>query len=175
MKQIKRYDGTEFEFKVAEKNSISVLEPGYIITPDGEFIPVTDKENHGDIFSKYLTKYLNSSEELNLEALEACRELLKLNHIVYIGIRGRNMKIVYTNGGGRSRDFGMFLLPENYQQNLTKEQKASSLTLLNTNKSIFGNRPIMDINIQYFNDQIIEMSDFLQCLEFQETKKMNKR
>ena len=42
---------------ITEKEYVSVLEGVYLITKDGQFIPVKDGQNHEEVFNEYLNKY----------------------------------------------------------------------------------------------------------------------
>ena len=59
-KKLKNISGEYFEFEVENKDGggVNVLEAGYIITPDGDFILVPKDIEHSKIFSEYINKYL---------------------------------------------------------------------------------------------------------------------
>ena len=44
MSELKTINGNTFEFRTEEKNFVSVLNGGYIITKDGKFVDVKDSE-----------------------------------------------------------------------------------------------------------------------------------
>lgn len=96
-KLLKNINEESFLYHVANKNEISILNAGYIITPDGDFIEVKDTDSHGIIFSDYLNKYLDRNTTKTIDVLEASKELNLLNHIVYLGIKTEDVKQVYTN------------------------------------------------------------------------------
>ena len=46
--------GGTFRMPVVPDTDISVLEGGYLITTDGQFIPVKDGQDHDSVFSEYI-------------------------------------------------------------------------------------------------------------------------
>lgn len=167
-KEIKSLSGETFKFRIEERAYISVLEAGYAITPDGEFIPVKDSEDHRDIYSVYLDHYLGDENrylvneileipkdvnvKLSLESMEAMTVLTKLNHIVYFGVKISDVKTILNNGNNDG--FGVLILPDNYESSLTEEQKQSLLDLLATNRSIFGGGKKIEVQIHQIKNDL---------------------
>lgn len=109
-KLINNIFGEKFEYEVVEKEYVDVLAAGYIITPEGEFIEVKDDNSHGDVFSKYLAKYLKESVVKYYETIKATGKLISLNHIVYLGIKTIDMKEIYKNSG-QNNGYGILIIP----------------------------------------------------------------
>lgn len=176
IKKLKNINGEEFEFEVENSTGggVSVLEPGYIITPDGEFIPIYNGVDHNVVFSDYFNKYLANKTPILNESTEAMMELVKINHIVYYGLREVELASIYNDGNIDKEGIGYLLLPINYQEILTKSQKESIQLLLSSNKSIFGNYEKMHIRIRetvYGGD--LDKEEFKLFLESE--KEQNKR
>ncbi len=140
-KILKSINGNDFEFEVCnlDEDLVSVLQAGYIITLEGEFIPVKDNEYHKDVFSNYLNKYLENNPLINYNSNEAMQALVNINHIVYYGIKPQVINNIYENRGGNTGGFGILIVPENYLGVITSDQIKSIKILLDSNKSIFGN------------------------------------
>lgn len=166
LKRIKNIKNEEFEYEVQDSlgDGVSVLEPGYVITPDGEFILVSKGIEHGAIFSDYINAYLDSQTKIaaNNDAMIA---LTEINHIVYYGLRMRDVVDIY-NKGGNEEGVGIIILPENYQEVMSDSQKESLKILLASNKSLFGNYEKMFIRVRetvYGSD--LSMEEFKEFLD----------
>lgn len=148
-KMLKNIKNEEFEYEVqnATGGGVSVLEPGYIITPDGEFILVPKGEGHNAIFADYVNKYLDNETPTVFNSNEAMIALGKINHVVYYGLRMRDVVEIY-NKGGDEQGVAILILPENYQESMSEKQKESIKILLDSNKSIFGNKEKMFIRVR---------------------------
>ena len=103
-----------------KKRILSVLTGGYIITKDGKFIDVKDAENHSDIFTSYLRKYLEDDNHNIVDTLIGSKELTSLNHIVYLVVKESDIKESYGLGSGTSADDVVLLFPSNSEE-ITKE------------------------------------------------------
>ena len=150
MAELKTINGNTFEFRTEEKDFVSVLTGGYIITKDGKFIDVKDAENHSDIFTSYLRKYLEDDNHNIVDTLIGSKELTSLNHIVYLVVKESDIKESYGLGSGTSADDVVLLFPSNSEE-ITKEAAESCLHLISTNKSIFGNYEKVHINYHNFD------------------------
>ena len=148
MEKLKTINGNTFEFRTEEKSYVSVLTGGYIITSDGKFVDVKDAENHSDIFTSYLRKFLEDDSHNIVDTLIGSKELTLLNHIVHRGIKESDVKESYGNGS--SADNVVLLFPSN-SEDITKEAAESCLHLISTNKSIFGNYEKVHINYHNFD------------------------
>jgi len=162
---LKDINGNEFLFRTLETNFISVLDAGYIINPEGNFINVKDSDDHGDIFSQYLTKYLNSDRQIQLCSIEAAIELAKVGHIAYYGIKTKDCASVYANklGRGISQGCGVIIIPKTIED-LTLEQKDSLLKLLETNKSIFGTGEKLELEIHNKDGEDLDLKETKEIL-----------
>lgn len=137
---------------------LSVLSAGYIITPDGCCIIIPDGKDHEDIYSTYLYQYLETDYQF-YQATEGIQVLTKepCSCVVYNGIRPTDLKQVYqenTNAVG----YGIFFLP--MTNNLTKEQKIACQKLLDSNRSIFGNREKLNLSFGSINGNEISRKEF---------------
>lgn len=157
--------GDTFRYKIALPNEVSTLGAGYIITPSGEFIEVKDDDSHAEVFSYYLDSYLCRKGHKYYDTLEAAKHLTSVNHIVYLGLKAAEMKDMTTNLTGVG--FGVFLLPDGYENTITSEQCEACLTLIKTNKSLFGNYEKIELQFNKFNgsDFSIDRDDFMSVLE----------
>lgn len=116
------------------------------------------------IFSDYINAYLDNQTKIaaNNDAMIA---LIKINHIVYYGLRMRDVVDIY-NKGGNEEGVGMIILPENYQEVMSDSQKASLKILLDSNKSLFGNREKMFIRVrETVNGSDLEIEEFKKFLD----------
>lgn len=145
----KSINGNDFNFNIQDRDSVRVLNAGYIITPEGCFIPISDKESHADVFSRFLSKYLD--QNIRLESINAAVKLTNLGFIVYFGIKPTDMKSVINNNFSRT-GFGIMMLPSDISD-IPKSQKDAVIDLINSNKSLFGDRKILDIEYYSFIDQ----------------------
>lgn len=166
-KILENVEGGFFRFRIASRDEISTLNAGYIITPDGDFIDVKDEEAHSAIFSDYLDQYLNREVHKYLDTLEAAKELVSLNHIVYLGLKTEDAKTMYTNknldvGSG----YGVFILSDSFEDTITDEQKNSCLHLIKTNISIFGNYDKLELQFNKISsEKSISRDEFMLILE----------
>lgn len=138
---------------------ISVYGAGYIITQNGLIVAVKDGEDHDQVFSEYLKKFLEIKTPYYRQSTEAAKILTELNNIVYYGIKVkdiRNMK------NGDNSGYSVICLPK--FENITLEQKQVISKLLSTNISrISGNR-LLEVNFgnivtgkSYREEDVIEI------------------
>lgn len=170
-KMLKNIKNEEFEYEVVDvtEESVSVLEPGYVITPDGEFIPIYNGEDHNVVFSDYFNKYLDNKIPVLHESTEAMVDLVKINHIVYYGLREAELATIYNDGNVDQEGVGYLLLPIHFQEVLTEEQKEAIKVLLATNKSLFGDYEKMHIRVrETINGSDLDKEDFKLFLENKE-------
>ncbi len=161
-KMLKNINNEEFEYEIVNPSGggISVVEPGYIITPGGEIIAVPKGEDHNTVFSNYINKYLVNKIQKIYQSTEGALVLSKINHVVYYGIRMNDLGNIYNNGGS-TEGLGLLILPENYLENITNFQKEAIKLLLATNKSIFGNREKIKIEIhEGFHEDELNIENF---------------
>ena len=165
-------EGGFFRFGVVPEDEISSLAAGYIITPTGDFIGVEDEEAHSTIFSSYLDQYLNRNVQHYLDTLEATKELVSLNHIVYLGLKMEDSKTLYVNKNlGSGSGYGIFILSDNFEDTMTDEQRNSCLKLIKTNISIFGNYDKLELQFNKISgENSISKDEFMFFLENQDRK-----
>lgn len=148
IKELKSYYNNSFLFRVEEKEDISVLCGGYTITPEGQFVNVLDNEDHGSIFSTYLRAYLEDLYRNEEDSLHAMISLTKLNHIVYSGIKLGDCVVE----GDLEQGYALLVFPDDLSV-LTNAQKKGCLALFASNKSIFGNRKKVELQIHDFSNR----------------------
>ncbi len=137
---------------------LSVLSAGYIITPDGNCIFISDQSDHSDVCSNYIYQFLET-KYIFYQSTEAIQILTTepFSCVVYNGIRPKDLKQVYqehTNAEG----YGIFFLP--ITKELTEEQKIACQNLLNSNCSIFGNHEKIELSFGYINGKEISKDEF---------------
>lgn len=147
--KLKSINDNLFNFRIEDKSFISVLNPGYIINLDGNFIDVKDNEDHSQIFSSYLRSYLENENMSELSSINAAKVLIQLNHIVYFGVKSSDK----INSGNSQEGLGVLILPNNLD-NITTNQKEAIKDFLNTNKSIFGKGKKIVLDIDTFDGKI---------------------
>lgn len=144
-----------------------------MITPDGEFIPVAKDVGHNTVFAEYINKYLGSNPPIVFNSNEAMIALVEINHIIYYGLRMRDVADIYDKNRN-TEGSGFLILPKDYEETMTPEQKESTKILLDSNKSIFGNREKMKVEIhETVYGEEIEKEEFSLFLESQ--KEENKK
>ena len=172
-KMIRDVEGNFFKADVSNLIDITVLAAGYIITPDGEFIGIEDDEDHGDKFSCYLREYLKDNRFVGLITFDAALYLTQLGHIVYFGIKMEDMSGVYFQKSGSTKGLAVLYLPDDLDV-ITSEQKQAVVKLLNTNKPIFGNHPIIELvfytigNLNPISEE--ELREFCNCFKEDRTR-----
>ncbi len=141
--------GKKFAFRTADKENISVLCPGYIITPTGEFVDIKNEEDHSSIFTDYLRKYPEDDGFAYMDTYRGARRLAELNHIIYLGVKTEDVHDLLT-ATNRTTDIGMIILPSDFED-ISPIQAQSCLDLIQTNKSLFGNYEKINLSF-YSND-----------------------
>lgn len=152
----KSIHGNEFSMKTRLKEYLSVLDGGYIITPEGKIVLVDDGEDHSDIFSQFIANYLDRKYEC-FQSIEACIFLNQYEMCAYYGIKEEDAK--KSQGGG----YGVFSFPKNLDD-ITCEQAEIIKRIISTNVSIFGNREILSLQFgtfengaKYTKEEIVEI------------------
>ena len=145
IEKLKSQNDNFFDFRVEEKDSISVLAAGYIITPEGKFVNVLDSEAHSNVFSNYLRAYTEDIYRPEEDTFHAIRSLTKLNHIAYMGIKLGDP--VFNSGDNQG--YALLVLPDDLSS-LTNEQRHACLMLFECNKSIFSSSKKVELEIHDF-------------------------
>lgn len=124
MIEFKSKTGRTFHMEEEDRSLISVLANGYLITLGGDFI--SSDLDHGMSFGSlyHLLEGKNPSEENKLHTMEAISKLGQLGYSLFLGT-----KRTTNNYQEMSLGFGLIYIPEN----MTKEQKESIKSLLETN------------------------------------------
>lgn len=170
MNNIKLYsvNNNEFEMQGTKKESIldlSILIPGYIITPTGDFVIVDQKRYHKEVFDEYLNKYLEKEIVTN-DTIDAIRKLVFNNHVVYCGVRTERINTGIMNS---DHGIGYIFTPE--IDEISSNQKDAILDLLNTNVSKISKRKVLDITFATMNDeQEYCEENFIEKMNIKKTK-----
>lgn len=150
MENLKTMTGNDFSFRTEPEGTVSVLNSGYIITPEGKFVDIQDSEDHSTIFTNYLQKYLEDEKHGYVDTITGARELTELGHIVYLGVRQRDVQEIYaTNREIDNKSMALLVFPSDPDK-ITPEQARSCLHLISTNKSFFGDYERININFHDF-------------------------
>lgn len=182
--------GKPFQMIGSKAEDANVLEGGYIITPDGKFIKVLDRQYHNNVFSLYINNYLgtpNSNKEW--ESSECSKILNDFGHIVYYGIRVgylqtlNNPKYVTDN---YLRDEKISKISNNLcilsfpkDENITNEQRLCCHQILFSNLKPVGKTYYKKVGISYGNIETgrtynsDEMDDLL-MIDFLQVNPINK-
>lgn len=149
------------EFDSTDINELSVLAGGYIITPLGEIILVDDKENHYNVFSKYINAYLENDENTQYNTLISTKMLCELGCCVYSGIRLEYIKNKLEN---LNKSLCTLSIPSN-PESLTDIQKNICIKLIEANKSRISGRKILDIQYGSFPDIVYTEDEMMTMLK----------
>lgn len=138
-KYFRGYNNNLFKFRVTPKSEVTAFVGGYIITPDGEFVPIERDEKHVIIFNKYINEYLGKSRDKivasylgvsedseDIETLDfysAYGLLISLGHVIYSGL-----------GVSNDNKSVNLILPSDYESSLTNEQRNSCVMFLLSEK-----------------------------------------
>ena len=88
-------NGGTFTMPIVEKEDVSVLEGGYLITKDGQFIPVKDGQDHDKEFNEYLNKYECRETPVHYDTAKAFTILVNDGIIVHMGRKmGDNLNTI---------------------------------------------------------------------------------
>lgn len=138
-------DGNPFYMIGSNGDSVSVLEGGYIITPEGTFIAIKDHQDHDAVFSYFIYRYYAGRMRFReYQSAEAAMMLNQLGFIVYFGVKMKyipeinRMETVenYLDDDRVSkiaRGYGSLSFP-NDMERLTNMQRIACHLLLITNK-----------------------------------------
>ena len=172
-KIFKSINGNDFIFRYIESNFISPWQAGYIITPNGEFIPYEKNEDHSAVFSSYLTKYLD--REIDLETIEATKLLVKNMHIVYMGLTKTSDLKDELGYKGSSEGCGLLIFPQDTEEitpettiRITPEQKIACELFIGSNKRLFSDEekvPMQYHSLSFAGSKEYTKDDILGILE----------
>lgn len=146
-------NGDKFKMTTAKDFEISVLEGGYLITKDGQFIPVKDDQDHSDIFSQYINKFYGATQPRHYETTEAIVTVVNDGNIVYMGKKF---------GDNPLNVVGAFIILLPYEE-LTPEQKEALRKLISTNVGKVFKNPIVNLTCEYLDgtsaESVLEQLD----------------
>jgi hypothetical protein len=143
-KQLDLYSKNNKKFQMEGLKSndieeISVITPGYIILPNGDYVTIGHDRHHKDVFEEYLNKYLETDIEIQ-DTISAVEKLNEEGHVVYCGTRVGHFNSSHS-GSVKSR--GFVFTPE---LNITTDLQLTSIAnLLKTNVSAISKNIILDI------------------------------
>lgn len=126
------------EFNSCKLDEITVITGGYIITPSGEIIIVDEKDEHCNVFSAYINMYLEEKESSKTyDTSTAMKILCNIGCCVYSGIRYHE----YISSKTETFDNEAITLafPQQIEE-ITPIQKEICKKLIESNKSVLGNR-----------------------------------
>lgn len=147
-------------FKGCNKEEMSVIEGGYIITPTGEIIVVKDKDEHRIVFSNYINAYLENNSDRIYDTLTATKMLCELGCCVYAGIRTEYIRNELEN---LEKSMGSLTFPNSFEY-LTDIQREICLHLISTNKSILGNHEKIFIQYGALPDNVYSKEEIIDKL-----------
>lgn len=141
--------GNPFLFDGEQRSFIDVRTGGYIITPDGQFVPVRDRCDHGDVFSLYLTNYLESDQLIQENSIDAAIHLSDLGHIVYFGLKLNDISVQNSTPDGSyasspEHGYGVLIFPQDLDC-ISREQSNGTLDLLETNHGRWSDEPLFNL------------------------------
>lgn len=158
---------SKLEFNSCLKEEISVIEGGYIITPQGEIIVVKDHDEHRIIFSKYLNSFLELDENKIYNTFEATKMLCELGCCVYSGIRLEYIKNKLEN---LNKSMASLTFPSDLNS-LTEIQSKICIELISKNKSLLSNNEKISIQYGSFPDNIYTKDEIVALLNNSINKK----
>ncbi len=158
--------GNEINMGLEEKEYLSVLSAGYIITNEGLCIKINDEDDHSNIFTKFINKYNDIEYEkwMYYETTEAILPLLNYGNVIYIGIKMKDTQRYNSKG------YGILAIPTN----ITKSQKECIDTLLQSNKSIFSGSEILELTLATNEDNKLVEKDMTYLNEILNSTQKNR-
>ena len=142
-------NGGTFTMPIVEKEDVSVLEGGYLITKDGQFIPVKDGQDHDIVFSEYLNKYECRETPVHYDTAKAFTILVNDGNIVYIGKKMRdNLNTIE----------GTYIVIMPYED-LTEEQEEAIDILKKSNVGKVFKREIVPLTFIYLDSTMYEFKE----------------
>lgn len=163
--QVFDYNGNPFYMIGSSLEDVSILEGGYIITPDGKFIKVLDDQDHDSVFSLYINNYLGKPDSHELYGSAECSKILNnFGHIVYYGVKVGYLQAInnpkyevlnYLNEDSiarMSRGLGVLSFPKD--EDISNEQRLCCHKLLFTNLKPVKNTYKKIVDVSYGNIEI---------------------
>ena len=141
--------GGTFTMPITEKEDVSVLEGGYLITKDGQFIPVKDGQNHEEVFNEYLNKYECRETSVHYDTAKAFTILVNDGNIVYMGRKmGDNLNTIE----------GAYIVIMPYED-LTEEQEEAIDILKKSNVGKVFKREIVPLTFIHLDSTMYEFKE----------------
>lgn len=162
---------SNIEFKSHNLEDISVITGGYIITPHGEIILVEEDEEHCNVFSEYINSYLENNSKKIYDTFAATKILCDLGCCVYAGIR---YKEYILSKSEETLEIASLTFPNSFDI-LTSEQKNICKRLIDSNKSLLGDREKIYIQYGSFPDNVYSKEEILTMLSSNELEKGSKK
>ena len=142
-------NGGTFTMPIVEKEDVSVLEGGYLITKDGQFIPVKDGQDHDKVFNEYLNKYECRETPVHYDTPKAFTILVNDGNIVYMGRKkGDNLNTIE----------GAYIVLMPYED-LTEEQEEAIDILKKSNVGKVFKREIVPLTFIYLDSTMYEFKE----------------
>lgn len=144
-------------------NNLSVLSPGYIISPEGNIFTVLDDEDHSDVFERYLTEKYGRRELIGLHQAKQIDVLTNiLGNIIYYGIKTSDTKYIYGCNDVNS-SVGYFFVPDD-MTNLTEQQRQICLKILESNRSVLTGKDKIELHYQSIHSDVGTQEELLSLL-----------
>lgn len=142
-------NGGTFTMPIVEKEDVSVLEGGYLITKDGQFIPVKDGQDHDKVFNEYLNKYECRETPVHYDTAKAFTILVNDGNIVYMGRKmGDNLNTIE----------GAYIVLMPYED-LTEEQEEAIDILKKSNVGKVFKREIVPLTFIHLDSTMYEFKE----------------
>ena len=144
-------------------NNLSVLSPGYIISPEGNIVTVLDDEDHSDVFERYLTNNCGKRELIGLHQAKQIDVLTNiLGNVIYYGIKTGDTKYIYGCNDVNS-SVGYFFVPDD-MTNLTEQQRQICLKILESNRSALTGKDKIELHYQSIHSDVGTQEELLSLL-----------
>ena len=142
-------NGGTFTMPIVEKEDVSVLEGGYLITKDGQFIPVKDGQDHDKVFNEYLNKYECRETPVHYDTAKAFTILVNDGNIIYMGRKmGDNLNTIE----------GAYIVLMPYED-LTEEQEEAIDILKKSNIGKVFKREIVPLTFIHLDSTMYEFKE----------------
>ncbi len=142
MDDIQKEKLNRYGLKIVDKEFISVLGAGYIITPEGVFIGVGDTEDHDDVFSRYIHATCDFEDRNHYNTTKGAQILCDNGNIVYFGLKARDVEVGIKSS---NKGYGVLFFPSAIET-VTDKQKEAIRDLLGTNISRFSKEKLLDMS-----------------------------
>lgn len=160
-------------FQSCQIDEVTILVGGYIITSRGEIIVVDETDEHCNVFSAYINEYLEQKDLKTYDTGTAIKILCELGCCVYSGIR---YKEYISSKTGNLDDEALTLAFPKEIEEITLEQKEICKKIIESNKSLLGNREKFYMAYESFPGVVYTKEQILSILNSKkQVKEKNKR